>query len=161
MPADDSRAELLAIAALYAATDEARAAPLKPSLWLRALLAMLYSRRKAGDQEPYRNFWQAVTGGASVGADTPYKRATYGRTYWAQIVRAAGLEPQSEDLHTAIRDLTSPTLAPAHSYFLEGAWVREIIATKGHPRSPGARKFMERNIAEGRMADGSDWDGLR
>ena len=55
-----ARAVVLGIAALYDIADDAHQGPVKPSLTLRALLALIYEASRR-ERKPYDDFWKAVS----------------------------------------------------------------------------------------------------
>lgn len=74
-----NRAVMLALAALYDATETLRDGPMAASLSVRGLLALLHARSD-GRLEPYASFWrQCVWPGDGEPGDG-YIRAIYART---------------------------------------------------------------------------------
>ena len=101
-----SRAIMLALAALDALADEKTAVP-RPPLPLRALLAALYAFSN-GDRRPYDEYWKASQ---SAGVPTipesgnVYMRATNMRIAIKGIARTLGMEPLSPAFNDTIQRL--------------------------------------------------------
>ena len=89
---------MLALAALYAHSEEAGPDPFPPTLRIRALLAALHAWSD-GDRKPYAAYWQACL--AAPGKEHPdserYLRATTMRTHWCNIALTLGINAQAQD----------------------------------------------------------------
>lgn len=102
-----ARAVVLGIAALYDIADEAGKGPIKPSLELRALLALMYQASRR-DREPFDAFWKAVIDPGVDGQNEStrnYIRATAARIQIAGIARCFGMKPQSTEYNDFIEEL--------------------------------------------------------
>lgn len=152
------RTLLLALAALMDVADGARDGPVRPTLTVRALLALVHARSN-GDAGPYREFWRRIRTPSDGIAEEGYMRASYARTAWARIVRTLGIEPQSQELHEAVGQLVTAAREAADldlraRRLLADAvrlskYDREIVATKGHPHSEAGRRLMGERIVRG------------
>ena len=90
----------LALAALLEIADTAAAAPMPPSLQVKALLWLLFSRSNR-DRDPYARFWATMTQ-PGVGVQPEYVRSTYARTYWMGIARSVGATPEQAGFQEAL-----------------------------------------------------------
>lgn len=97
-----ARAVVLGIAALYEIAEEAGRGPVKPSLALRAILALVFEAShqcRKRDRAPFDAFWKAV---ADPGADhlheldRNYARKHAARMQVAAIARTFSLDTASE-----------------------------------------------------------------
>lgn len=154
------RVVMLCLAALYSTTEQVGPDPMEPHLDVRALLAGLLSI-SSGDRRAYDDYWNQALAQREHEYDgaARYTRATYMRTHWSGIVRTLGLNPQSMEFHFAITGLIANQRERIDPEFRarrvsdrllrEAGASREIIATKGHPRSAYARQVMAERIARG------------
>ena len=93
-----ARAVVLGIAALYDIADEAHQGPLKPSLALRALLALLYEASRK-ERQPYVDFWKMVcdAGDENHGVEMQnYIRSSLAKQHVAAIARTFRMDPGSK-----------------------------------------------------------------
>ena len=157
-----NKVTMLALAALLDLATNASDGPLKPTLQLRALLALLYSRSDRR-REPYASFWDQMTR-EERGVQQAYVRRTYGVTHWHGIVRSLGGDPELLAFHQRMRAIIEEhdrdqsadgrarrLLAQA---IKEAALTREIIATKGQPHSAEAWALIRERRAAGLTPDG-------
>ena len=111
MSATESRAVMLALAALYRVAWDCRYAPTAASLHLRALLAFLYLQSD-GRREAFDGFWRMCQAPEPPDEHdrgrAAYMRTTYTMTEWEGIRRAVGVPGDIETM-SAIRDLAHGT----------------------------------------------------
>lgn len=129
-PVGRDRALLLALAALHEVADAGGRGPVQPSVWLRALLAMVHARSN-GDRAPYQAFWH----------------------------RTLGLEPQDASLRESVgeliaqqREITDPEwrrVREAARAIRVAKYDREIVSTKDRPHSEVGQRLMANRIARG------------
>ena len=102
-----ARAVVLGIAALYDIADEAHEGPVKPSLTLRALLALIYEASRR-ERKPYDDFWKAVIhpGLESYGkVMQDYIRHHHALDKIADIARTFRMQPGSREYREFIESL--------------------------------------------------------
>jgi len=106
-----ARAVVLGIAALYEIAEEAGNGPIKPSLALRALLALVYEASHAArkrDRRPFDAFWKAVTNAGRDDLDEidrNYARQHAATSQVSAIARTFGMRPESEEYRAVIAGL--------------------------------------------------------
>lgn len=94
---------MLAVAALYEATEMATESPFHAPLQLRALLWLLYQRSDR-NREPYASYWKVMTE-EGRGTQSAYCRATYARMHWCGIVRSLGGKPEPMEFKASIHGI--------------------------------------------------------
>jgi hypothetical protein len=131
---------------------------------LRALLAFLYVFSN-GERSHFDGFWRMMVDPSPGGPNDTgraYIRRTHAQSHYWGIVRCLGIErtcPNYARDVARLRTMSDPATRARH---LAAAAVREmgheheIIASKGHPRTAGARRLLARRIAAGEPIDSSD-----
>ena len=158
MTGEFDRGLMLALAALYEATEHLTKGPLTPSLSVRGLLALLHARA-AGPVQPYHAFWRMCIWPGDGDPGDGYIRAAYARTYWSNIVRSLGCEPQAMEFHAQVSGLIARQKRIKHpeerarqavvEMLGDAKHNREIISTKGHPFTGRGQRLMAERIARG------------
>jgi len=157
------RAILLALATLLDMIDEATAEPARPSLPLRAILAFLVAC--GAERGICNDFWKTMvdaTLGQTSATTRDYMRRTYGRTHYLGIVRSLGIKRTCPDFSQRVHRLRVTSDPETRARDAVAAMVRnakhdrEIVASKGHPRTAAARRIMKERLAAGKSADGSE-----
>jgi hypothetical protein len=113
---DRDRALFLGICALQDYVDQASKNPLRPTLQLRALLALLAAAGK-GNEACYREFWNVVRrpldDTAYSEAPQHYLRATHAGMQWIGIARDLGFPAVDVEFCQKVRDMVRKARAPS------------------------------------------------
>lgn len=153
----------MSIAALSRLIDAAEVEPMKPTLLLRSLLAFLYVHSD-GDRRPYDDLWQVLheqSDREDSDSAASYVRRTYARTHYGRINRGLSGARAEYGIDDAVasylrqqREADDPAERQRRLLaegIREAALEREIISSKGHPRTEAGQDKMRRMGMGGRI----------
>lgn len=131
MDVDRDRIIFVGLAALYPAAEQSRAAPVEPSLLLRATLTALHGYSD-GNRAPYEAFWLLCQDNASFAFSEDqgaYSRGTSTTTAWNGIALGLGIRTDIEFMAVIYRAAHRRTPPPRS----------DAVEREGNARPPNLR----------------------